>query len=331
MKKLHVSKKSEEENEMKRLLLLFTVLSLPAFVPPPKPSKDKKLPTFEQMIKEGEERRQKMPQLLEKLPAELRREILRIMSQSEVLNIPALAQGITTLAATNKALHEAINNPQNMLIILKSLPKAGAKLLASGLRNMPGIKSKEVQDWLEGIKLEHGAWLYNSLVRGRLGIVAEILENPNLNVNWKDEQSGLTILMQTVLHRYELMIQHLLAAGANVNAKDKEGWTPLMFAANKGYPEIAKILITAGADVNAKDKDGNTALMRASSSGSTETVRLLLAAGADVNEKNDAGVTALMRARAEARDYTQRANKYNAVIKLLEEAEKAQKEKAARK
>ena len=48
-----------------------------------------------------------------------------------------------------------------------------------------------------------------------------------------------------------------------------------------------KNLLAKGAYINAKDKDGYTALMKASQSSSTETVKLLLDKGADVNVKSD--------------------------------------------
>ena len=44
--------------------------------------------------------------------------------------------------------------------------------------------------------------------------------------------------------------QHL-AAGTDVNTKDKHGRTPLLMAAWWDHKEIAKLLIGAGADVNA--------------------------------------------------------------------------------
>jgi ankyrin repeat protein len=48
----------------------------------------------------------------------------------------------------------------------------------------------------------------------------------------------------------EAVKQHL-AAGANVNAKDDDGWTPLHSAAFKGHKKIAELLIAKGASVNA--------------------------------------------------------------------------------
>ena len=57
----------------------------------------------------------------------------------------------------------------------------------------------------------------------------------------------------------EAVKQHL-AAGTDVNAKNKYGSTPLHYAAREGYKEIAELLIANGADVNAKYFDGPTPL-----------------------------------------------------------------------
>ena len=62
----------------------------------------------------------------------------------------------------------------------------------------------------------------------------------------------------------EAVKQHL-AAGTDVNAKNKYGSTPLHNAAGGGHKEIAELLIAKGGDVNAKDVDGETPLDAAES------------------------------------------------------------------
>lgn len=49
-----------------------------------------------------------------------------------------------------------------------------------------------------------------------------------------------------------------MSAGANINAQDNEGLTPLM--RTMGYPDTTELFIEAGADVSIKDKKGRTAL-----------------------------------------------------------------------
>jgi ankyrin repeat protein len=92
-------------------------------------------------------------------------------------------------------------------------------------------------------------------------------------------------------------LQQVLEAiegGANVNAKDEHGWTPLLTSvANNRDPLVSNALIQAGADVNASNQ-GWTALMRAVAFGhSPEITDMLIKAGADVHAKNEYGKTAL--------------------------------------
>ncbi|MCI7698443.1 MAG: ankyrin repeat domain-containing protein [Akkermansia sp.] len=68
-----------------------------------------------------------------------------------------------------------------------------------------------------------------------------------------------------------------MAAGATVNTYQE---TALKMAAAEGHTEAVKLLLAAGADVNARDMNGWTALMEASDYGHTEIVKLLIAAGA---------------------------------------------------
>ena len=59
-------------------------------------------------------------------------------------------------------------------------------------------------------------------------------------------------------------VRQLIQAGANVNAKNKDGLTPLMLAARDNTnPEVLKVLLEAGTDVNAQSKSGWTPVMQA--------------------------------------------------------------------
>ena len=55
-------------------------------------------------------------------------------------------------------------------------------------------------------------------------------------------------------------VQVLLSAGAQVNVQDKNGMTPLMWAARWGDTQRVEALVKAGAKVDARDNAGKTAL-----------------------------------------------------------------------
>lgn len=88
-------------------------------------------------------------------------------------------------------------------------------------------------------------------------------------------------------------VRSALAAGGEVNAKDPEGATPLMYAAF--YPANAdclRLLLEHGADPNAANVFGASALIWGT--GNLEKVKLLVEHGADVNARSKLGKSALL-------------------------------------
>jgi hypothetical protein len=86
------------------------------------------------------------------------------------------------------------------------------------------------------------------------------------------------------------VVRALLNAGANVNARTRQGVTPLMSSIDMmcGKPEVTLMLIRARAKVNATDSDGNTALQIATTESSVEVMKELLKRGADPNSLSNA-------------------------------------------
>jgi ankyrin repeat protein len=76
-------------------------------------------------------------------------------------------------------------------------------------------------------------------------------------------------------------LQHLHAAGVDVDARDEHGQTALMLAAVDGHGPVVEWLIRQGANLYHTAKYGLSALMLSVVNGHVDVVRLLVRAGAD--------------------------------------------------
>jgi ankyrin repeat protein len=109
-----------------------------------------------------------------------------------------------------------------------------------------------------------------------------------------------------------LEILRFLAEGADINAKDAEGNTPLVYAISSHRTEAVQMLIAKGAGLNTADNSGTTPLMHACSFSAVEDiVDALLQSGCNVSTHNpgSSGWTALHYAAAHSEK--------EAVIQLL--------------
>lgn len=91
-------------------------------------------------------------------------------------------------------------------------------------------------------------------------------------------------------------VQVLLKVGVDINAKDRNNMTPLMFAADRGNHQVVELLIKHAADVNFSNKWGWTALLYAAYRGHRSIVELLINSHATINVRNNDGWTPLMYA-----------------------------------
>lgn len=113
--------------------------------------------------------------------------------------------------------------------------------------------------------------------------------NLDLRIN-----NGDTALMIAAYSANKAAVQALLAKGAAVN---KEGWTPLHYAAAAGDNDIVKMLLNKSAALDAPSPNKTTPIMMAARGGHILTVKMLLDAGADASLKNEQGMTAIDFAR----------------------------------
>ncbi len=98
-------------------------------------------------------------------------------------------------------------------------------------------------------------------------------------------------------------VRMLLDSGANIEARDDEGDTPLIRAASFGQTETFELLLDRGAKISVRDKRGMTPLIAAACACAVATMnstydimKILVEKGADVNARTHDGTTALMMA-----------------------------------
>ena len=110
-------------------------------------------------------------------------------------------------------------------------------------------------------------------------------------VVWRSR--GDTPLHIAVSHGRREVLELLLDAGCDTNAKDEFGGTPLhtvMYARYAHNMEVAKLLLDAGCDKEAKNDSGQTPLHTAIRVGNMNAIKFLVEAGCDKDVKDDMGL-----------------------------------------
>ena len=106
------------------------------------------------------------------------------------------------------------------------------------------------------------------------------------------------MLHRAVIGGNERGTEVLVAAGADINASDNDGYTPLHYAAGKGHSAIADLLIRCGADIAAQDNSfGTTPLHYAAMFGRTDLCKILFEAGSSAHLLDNDGASPYMYAR----------------------------------
>lgn len=147
--------------------------------------------------------------------------------------------------------------------------------------------------------------------------VTEALNEPGTQiVNTKDYTTGQTGLHIVVARRDLVWVQFLIAKGANVNARDNRGVTPLVLACEMGFLEGVDELIKSGARIDEANNTGETPLISAVHRKDLAMVRMLIKAGANPDRPDNSGRS--------ARDYAA-LDKGSPVLGELEKASKEAK------
>lgn len=126
--------------------------------------------------------------------------------------------------------------------------------------------------------------LFDAVGANKLAVVGFLLDkhaSPDLHGDWRDQTE--TPIIVAASDGLTEMVNLLLDRGANIEARDKNGYTALMRAVTQydlasrsnGHYETAKLLLDRGADPSASNNSGETALMLAKYNSSPQIIGLL--------------------------------------------------------
>lgn len=157
----------------------------------------------------------------------------------------------------------------------------------------------QVEKWLaEGADINQE--LNNAVIADDMPRIQFLLEK-GADINARDAQ-GYTPLTNALRLQYLRVSKMLIEKGADIRINDANGWPPLLLAAMKNDLKLVKLLVESKADLTAKNHEGLSVLHVASEFGSPEMVSYLIDQGVDVNIRNKVGYTPLMLAVAKHSD-----------------------------
>lgn len=137
--------------------------------------------------------------------------------------------------------------------------------------------------------------IYTACRKGDIQRIRQYVMNEG-SVTESDE-NGMTMLHHLAYAGNNEMIKLVLTLRPrqpiNVDATDKDGWTPLHYATDHGFGSVVQYLIDEGANISAKDSCMRTPLHLAAVGNHADAWKILIANGASTHAKNVAGMTPL--------------------------------------
>ena len=135
--------------------------------------------------------------------------------------------------------------------------------------------------------------LHEAIAVHDLKTVERLIHN-GADLNARNENGETPLHIASHVNRVDIA-KLLVLNGADINAKSAFGWTPLHSACidSRLTASVAEFLILTGADIHARTADDATPLHAAARGGHSGTVKLLIEKGADVNARTKVGDTPL--------------------------------------
>ncbi|WP_346863351.1 ankyrin repeat domain-containing protein [uncultured Draconibacterium sp.] len=167
----------------------------------------------------------------------------------------------------------------------------------SGVKKEKAEGSSEVKTQTSTDITQLSALLLSSTQNGDVVKVQEYLKG-GADVNFKD-QDNRTALMFASFNGAIQIVEELLKCNAEINLVDVNGRSALLFAASGPFPETVKLLLAKGAAIDIQDNEEHfSALMFAAAEGQLENVKILVENGANTGLKDIDGDNALSFAQA---------------------------------
>ncbi len=135
-----------------------------------------------------------------------------------------------------------------------------------------------------------------SAASNNMDLFKMLVEDYKFDINHRNN-NGCTALIYSSEKGHIEIVRLLLNRGANVNDKEKNDWAALMFASQEGHVEVAK-LINKGGNIDNKENNGCAALIFTALNCHKYIVKLLIKRGTNIYEKDKSNKTTIIKVKS---------------------------------